>query len=887
MLVYKKFMDCFLGTEIPHDLGNKMIVGYNPGDGDFLVNRCTHPTFDNYEEFMKCSEYADCAEVIENKQRFRNVCWARSWSLEFNFVKDHIVNVAAIAETIRKQVKETKIPERKEININNKADLDSLIGRVIYLSDENLIGQVIAYSKSGDTIYVGSYANSSNINGMYTVNFLDIIEDYGERIVHGEINTEAKGMEGSTMHQVNVVSLRKPLYIYNPIESRMETLYIVREEKKMAKRDLDKAVFVEIKNEEELDELKNGDLVLVKSVLNTAHSRRIGVVVGINNCAEHTRVICVIDGYNGWDTSIRNSEDVINMGMVKELQNIYGKKGLYYIGGSEFDEQIICREMSENEDVIEGGKKVMKAIPTSKPSVIPTYQPTGEKGTLGEVSLGNVIRWNDNDFFKETGKSYEEYLLGMVIGYEMDEGNIIVALQRGGWEILDDIDNADTSLIKDTLFENGGFRYVHPETTVELMEQTKVMEKTEVPQDMEVKEVSLLDLKDSIDVCCIFKKLKSYKDYDKLNIGDIVKVKDIGKFSYGIVIGSRWQDESRKLVAFFGGEEGWSWSNSLNKAYNIDMDIVEGLDSLDMFKGCYCVEHDVVESTEVCINRKLTKVKSAEVKEVPVVETVDSLMYRRCLCNLPKYNGKHAGTIIWVDGMGRVLVALDTQKGRPLNSQVDCVCERWKKLKDEKIFYLLERESVELFKNEDNVFHPIYAIGERVAYKGRSATIMYIDTCGSGGYLIKYDETYSNMCRKLFYSERNKLDAKHIEDDHLYYWVPEGGLVPCISPAKAKVNLSIAMEEVKRLAKTTNGEEDAIADIDKIVVDAMVELTPEEKEEIDKVYYNNPYTIVILKSGVKGITKCLECDTYDRNQGLYIAYCRAKMEEYRLKIRRL
>lgn len=749
MLVYKKFMDCFLGTEIPHGLGNKMIVGYNPGDGDFLVNRCTHPTFDNYEEFMECSEYADCAEVIENKQRFRNVCWARSWSLEFNFVKDHIVNVAAITETIREQVKETKIPERKEININNKADLDSLIGRVIYLSDEDLIGQVIAYSKSGDTIYVGSYANSSNLNGMYTVDFLDIIEDYGERIVHGEINTEAKGMDGSTMHQVNVVSLRKPLYIYNPIESRMETLYIVREEKKMVKRDLDKAVFVEIKNEEELDELKNGDLVLVKE--DDFDGRRIGMVVGTNNYEEHLRIICVIDGHNGWNKSLRNSEDVINMRMVTELQSIYGKRGLYYIGGTVFAHQTICREMNENEDMIEGGKKVMKAISTSKPSVTPTYQPTGEKGTLGEVSLGNVIRWNDNDFFKETGKSYEEYLLGMVIGYEMDEGNIIVALQRGGWEILDDIDNADISLIEDTLFENGGFRYVHPETTVELMEQTKVMKKT----------------------------------------------------------------------------------------------------------------------------------------EVPVVETVDSLMYRRCLCNLPKYNGKHAGTIIWVDGMGRVLVALDTQKGRPLNSQVDCVCERWKKLKDEKIFYLLERESVELFKNEDNVFHPIYAIGERVAYKGRSATIMYIDTCGSGGYLIKYDETYSNMCRKLFYSERNKLDAKHIEDDHLYYWVPEGDLVPCISPVKAKVNLSIAMEEVERLAKATNGEEDAIADIDKIVVDAMVELTPEEKEEIDKVYYNNPYTIVILKSGVKGITKCLECDTYDRNQGLYIAYCRAKMEEYRLKIRRL
>ena len=49
---------------------------------------------------------------------------------------------------------------------------------------------------------------------------------------------------------------------------------------------------------------------------------------------------------------------------------------------------------------------------------------------------------------------------------------------------------------------------------------------------------------------------------------------------------------------------------------------------------------------------------------------------------------------------------------------------------------------------------------------------------------------------------------------------------------------------------------------------------PVRKPEIDKVYFNNPYTIVIWKDGTKTMVKCQENDVYNPETGL--ALCISK-----------
>jgi hypothetical protein len=54
-----------------------------------------------------------------------------------------------------------------------------------------------------------------------------------------------------------------------------------------------------------------------------------------------------------------------------------------------------------------------------------------------------------------------------------------------------------------------------------------------------------------------------------------------------------------------------------------------------------------------------------------------------------------------------------------------------------------------------------------------------------------------------------------------------------------------------------------------------------------KVIYNGNTTIVILEDGSKGISKCLPCDTYDRDKGRDIAYNRATIKSYEKKLKAL
>lgn len=50
-------------------------------------------------------------------------------------------------------------------------------------------------------------------------------------------------------------------------------------------------------------------------------------------------------------------------------------------------------------------------------------------------------------------------------------------------------------------------------------------------------------------------------------------------------------------------------------------------------------------------------------------------------------------------------------------------------------------------------------------------------------------------------------------------------------------------------------------------------------EDVQKVIQNENVTVVILNSGIKGITKCLPTDKYDAETGYRVAYLKAKIKE--------
>lgn len=52
-----------------------------------------------------------------------------------------------------------------------------------------------------------------------------------------------------------------------------------------------------------------------------------------------------------------------------------------------------------------------------------------------------------------------------------------------------------------------------------------------------------------------------------------------------------------------------------------------------------------------------------------------------------------------------------------------------------------------------------------------------------------------------------------------------------------------------------------------------------QDNDVQRVIYSNNVTVVILKSGVKGISKCLEGDVYNEEVGYRVAYLKAKIKE--------
>lgn len=57
-------------------------------------------------------------------------------------------------------------------------------------------------------------------------------------------------------------------------------------------------------------------------------------------------------------------------------------------------------------------------------------------------------------------------------------------------------------------------------------------------------------------------------------------------------------------------------------------------------------------------------------------------------------------------------------------------------------------------------------------------------------------------------------------------------------------------------------------------------------KDVKKVIFNDKVTVVILNSGVKGISKCLKEDKYNKETGYRIAYIKAKIKEMQKELKR-
>lgn len=57
-------------------------------------------------------------------------------------------------------------------------------------------------------------------------------------------------------------------------------------------------------------------------------------------------------------------------------------------------------------------------------------------------------------------------------------------------------------------------------------------------------------------------------------------------------------------------------------------------------------------------------------------------------------------------------------------------------------------------------------------------------------------------------------------------------------------------------------------------------------EDVKRIIYSDKVTVVILNSGIKGIAKCLENDTYNKETGYRVAYLKAKIKEFNKELKR-
>lgn len=59
-----------------------------------------------------------------------------------------------------------------------------------------------------------------------------------------------------------------------------------------------------------------------------------------------------------------------------------------------------------------------------------------------------------------------------------------------------------------------------------------------------------------------------------------------------------------------------------------------------------------------------------------------------------------------------------------------------------------------------------------------------------------------------------------------------------------------------------------------------------QDNDVQRVIYSNNVTVVILKSGIKGISKCLEGDVYSEEVGYRVAYLKAKIKEMNKELKK-
>lgn len=60
-----------------------------------------------------------------------------------------------------------------------------------------------------------------------------------------------------------------------------------------------------------------------------------------------------------------------------------------------------------------------------------------------------------------------------------------------------------------------------------------------------------------------------------------------------------------------------------------------------------------------------------------------------------------------------------------------------------------------------------------------------------------------------------------------------------------------------------------------------------EYENIDKIIRNDNVTVVFLKDGNKGVSRCMDCDVYDFRKGFEIAKLKAEIKSKSKRLKKL
>lgn len=165
-------------------------------------------------------------------------------------------------------------------------------------------------------------------------------------------------------------------------------------------------------------------------------------------------------------------------------------------------------------------------------------------------------------------------------------------------------------------------------------------------------------------------------------------------------------------------------------------------------------------------------------------------------------------------------------------------------------------------------------------YKGRYATIRRVLQCVNEFKLS--DDTYYQV-EFIFFTSYGKIETN--TDEYVVYGYRSHFSLVGFSQIEHKAqkhakDFNKTVESVKYNDCSVSFSRDlqsyVINDnsVTKEIINNMIGLKPYNYNSIKKVYFNKPYTILILKDGRKAIVKCGEGEEYDPEKGLALAICK-------------